>query len=62
MVALGIAPATAAPPDLRDQTWQILDGARGRVYSMPFDGDDSASTDPGDDAASSDASAPRRVM
>ncbi|KAH8063634.1 hypothetical protein JL722_2817 [Aureococcus anophagefferens] len=45
VVALGLAPAAAAPPELRGATWQVVDGERARVYSMPFDGDESASTD-----------------
>ena len=45
VVALGLAPAAAVPPDLRAATWQVVDGERARVYSMPFDGDESASTD-----------------
>ena len=40
-----LAPAAAVPPELRAATWQVVDGERARVYSMPFDGDESASTD-----------------
>ena len=52
VVALGIAPSEAVPSHLRHQTWQCLDGVANRMYSMPFDGNTDASTDPADDVES----------
>ncbi len=59
VVALGIAPSEAVPPHLRHQTWQCLDGVANRMYSMPFDGNTDASTDPADDFVSTSDGEPR---
>jgi 2-polyprenyl-6-methoxyphenol hydroxylase-like FAD-dependent oxidoreductase len=60
VVALGIAPSDAVPEHLRSFTWQCLDGAGQRMYSMPFDGRTEASTDPGDSVR--ETGGDRRVM